>query len=198
MQREHATAEHHDSDGPPTGPPAGLYRRDFHAWASDQARALRQAADSRARGDAEAFREAIAGLDLENLAEEVAGLAKSEQRELRNRLTTVVEHLLKVQLSPAAEPRAGWQSTARRGRVEIARLLEDSPSLRAELYPLLDKARGDAWMLVLGELRDRGEAPAKGTAARASARAMHRALGDYTPERVLDPNWWPATDGGGT
>ncbi len=184
MQSKRTKANRRDSDGPPIGPPADLYRQDFHAWASDQARALRQAADSRARGDTEAFREAIAGLDLENLAEEIAGLAKSEQSELRHRLTTVVEHLLKLQHSSAPEPRAGWRNTVRHSRIKIARLLEDSPSLKAKLPDALDKAREDGRALAPGALKDCGE----DLTDMAQIRGM---LLDYTLKRVLDPDWWP-------
>ena len=188
MQRRRATAERRDDHGPPVG----LYEQDFHAWASEQARVLRRAGESRARGDAEAFREATAALDYENLAEELDSLGRSELRELRHRLTTIVEHLLKLQFSPAAEPRVGWRSTVQRGRIEVARLLEDSPSLRAKLPSALGKAKLDAAVLVLAELKDRGEASAEGLAgAAALATAMDRALRDYTPAQVRDRDWWP-------
>jgi hypothetical protein len=166
------------------GPPTDLYREDFHAWAADQAEALRLAADS--RGDPKALQEAIGGLDLENLAEEVAGLAKSEQRELRNRLTTVMEHLLKLQHSPTTEPRPGWRNTVLRSRVEILRLLEDSPSLRAELPALLEQAKLDALAVLPAEMAERREGDALKL-----AKAMREALKAYTPDRVQDRAWWP-------
>lgn len=180
-------AERQDSDGPSVD----LYRQDFHAWATEQARALHRAGEGRARGDARALRDALSTLDFENLSEELAGLGRSELRELRHRLATVVEHLLKLQFSPATDPRAGWRSTVQRGRVEIARLLEDSPSLKAELPASLDKAKADAAELVPAELADRGEAPVKGLEALAMATTIDQATRDYTLDRVQDRDWWP-------
>ncbi len=182
MQRGHAAAvEHHDDDGPPV---VDLYHRDFHAWALEQAQALQRAGES--RGAPEALRGAIADLDLENLAEEITGLAKSEQRELRKRLTTIVEHLLKVQHSPAPRPRVGWRGTVQRTRREVRRLLEDSPSLEKELQSLLDEAKEDAVEPVSADLEDRAEGEAGKLAG-----AMRKALRHYTREQVLDPDWWP-------
>lgn len=183
MQRARLLAERYGSGGPPA---VDLYHRDFRAWALEQARALRRARDGRAHGNAEALQEAIAALDLENLAEEVGALAKSESRELRSRLATIVEHLLKAQHSPAAGPLAGWRGTVQRSRAEISRLLENSPSLKAELPELLDEAAVDAVGPVAVDLEDRGEGE-----ARELAGSMREALRDYTPERVLDPGWWP-------
>ena len=188
MQRRRAAAERHDDHGPP----ADLYRQDFYAWASGQARALHRAGEGRARGDAGAVRDALSALDFDNLAEELDSLGRSELRELRHRLTTIVEHLLKLQFSPAEGPRAGWRSTVRRGRIEVARLLEDSPSLKAELLPSLNKAKLDAGALVLAELESHGEVPVKLVkTATLTVAVMEALLGDHTLERVQDRDWWP-------
>ena len=50
-----------------------------------------------------------------------------------------IEHLLKLQASPAREPRAGWRATVRRCRLRVEDLLKDNPSLR----PLTDKVVAD-------------------------------------------------------
>lgn len=95
-----------------------LYERDFYAWCTDQAAALRAS-----RTDA---------LDLAHLAEEVDALGITLKRELRSRLATILMHLLKLRFQPERATES-WQATIRRERREIALLLEDSPSLRSIL-----------------------------------------------------------------
>ena len=97
-----------------------LHDTDFLAWTRDQAEALRAAAQLGANMP----------LDWELLAEEIEGLGKQLQFELANRLDTVIEHLLKLQFSPARQAYAGWRRTIRRSRSEIERLLEGNSSLR--------------------------------------------------------------------
>jgi hypothetical protein len=48
-------------------------------------------------------------LDLEHLAEEVADLGHSERDAVRSQVRRVIEHLLKLEYSPATEPRDGWK-----------------------------------------------------------------------------------------
>ncbi len=96
-----------------------LYEQDFHAWL------LEQAAHARGgRTDA---------LDLENIAEELEGLARADRREIRNRMEVLVAHLLKLAYGTARRPRRGWTSTAQEQRRRIGLILDDSPSLRS--YP---------------------------------------------------------------
>jgi hypothetical protein len=61
------------------------YEEDFVAWLEDQAQHAR-------RGEIDA-------LDLENIAEELEGMARSDRREIRNRLTVLLTHLLKYMTS---------------------------------------------------------------------------------------------------
>jgi len=84
-----------------------LYDQDFVRWTEQQAGALRQAKGSNLP------------LDWENLAEEIESLGRSDRRELRSQITRILRHLLKLEASPAAEPRAGWRSTIREARSEI-------------------------------------------------------------------------------
>jgi hypothetical protein len=58
----------------PSNAPA--YEKDFVAWLEDQARHAR-------RGETDA-------LDLDNIAEELEGMARSDRREIRNRLTVLL------------------------------------------------------------------------------------------------------------
>ena len=66
---------------------AALYDEDYYAWAKGQAEALRDLAEARWNGP----------LDLENLAEEVDDLARSEWRAVRSQTTRLIEHLLKLE-----------------------------------------------------------------------------------------------------
>ncbi|MCP5177097.1 MAG: DUF29 domain-containing protein [Moraxellaceae bacterium] len=69
------------------------YKTDIIAWANEQAAFIRAG-----RFDL---------LDLENIAEEIEDVGKSEQRELENRMSILLAHLLK------------WQLKARRGQLTI-------------------------------------------------------------------------------
>ncbi len=99
-----------------------LYEEDTVAWAENQAAALRAAAQDGSNQE----------LDWENLAEEIEDLSKSRRHELHSRIRTVVEHLVKLEYSPAQfEPRNGWRDSIQHARIEIEDvLLETSPSLK--------------------------------------------------------------------
>src|SRR5271154_4125624 len=91
---------------------ASLYDQDFHQWALDQARAVRELRDAAARpGAARTVRHA---LDWDNLIEELEGLAKGVRSELRSRLLTIIQHLVKLELSTAVDMRHGWEETVQR------------------------------------------------------------------------------------
>ena len=50
-------------------------------------------------------------IDWENVAEEIETLGRSERRVVASRIQMIVEHLLKLTVSPAAGPRQGWART---------------------------------------------------------------------------------------
>src|SRR5207248_6685501 len=93
-----------------------LYDEDFVLWSKQQAEALRAAG----RGSTNQ------PIDWENVAEEIEGLAASERRELRSQIRRIILHLLKLEFSPAAEPRRGWFESAGDARSQIEDLLETS------------------------------------------------------------------------
>jgi hypothetical protein len=107
-----------------------LYDQDLVLWSEEQARALREA--GRAGWNAP--------IDWENVAEEIESLGKSDRRALASRIATIIEHLLKLQASPAGEPSRSWVDTVMRERRDIDGVLEDSPSLRREIGRMIDKA----------------------------------------------------------
>ena len=111
--------------------PAPAYEKDFVAWLEDQARRAR-------RGE---------GLDLENVAEQLEGVARSDRREIRSRLSILLTHLLKCTAHPK-KPSLSWPGTIGDQRDRIADLIEDSPSFRNYPAEILERcyprARRDA------------------------------------------------------
>jgi hypothetical protein len=53
---------------------------------------------------------------------------------------TIIEHLMKLQTSPAVDPRIGWMETISRSRVDIEEYLEDTPSLKPKIPAMLAQA----------------------------------------------------------
>ena len=121
-----------------------LYEQDFYAWGYDQAKAIRAAHAAFSDSGTNDLRASLSELDWENLAEEIEALSRKDRRELRERIATVIEHLIKLQFSPAEAPRAGWEETIVRSREAIAAILDDSPSLRQTLRGLITQATGSA------------------------------------------------------
>ena len=85
--------------------PKELYQEDFHVWTQRQAELLR----------ARRYDE----LDLEHLIEEVEDLGAAAKKSVRSRARTIIEHLLKLQHSPAVDPRPGWRDTVRGQRDDL-------------------------------------------------------------------------------
>ena len=146
----------------------GLYEEDFVRWAETQAGALRRAADAGSN----------LPLDWVNIAEEIESLGRAERRELKSRIGNLTEHLLKLELSSASQPRAGWLETVGRERREIELLLEDSPSLRGEVAGIASAVWPRAVKSVAEVLAERGEVSLE-------ARIEIGATG-YTVEQLLE------------
>ena len=102
-----------------------LYDADFHAWTQEQAKLLREH-----QWDL---------VDVANLIEEVETLGRQERRELRNRLTVLLGHLLKWHFQPQKQSNS-WLATIREQRREVATLLQENPSLKAYLSEALQLA----------------------------------------------------------
>jgi hypothetical protein len=95
-----------------------LYERDFHAWTSEQAALLRARKFSSA--------------DIDNIAEEIESMGRSERRELVNRLSVLALHLLKWRFQPALRG-ASWRLSIEEQRYRLASHLRDNPSLKSKL-----------------------------------------------------------------
>ncbi len=117
---------------------ADLYELDFAAWAERNAELLR----------AGRFSE----VDLENVAEEIEDLAKSERRALRSRLGRLIQHLLKWQLQPEKRS-TSWQRTIAQQRQAISLLLQESPSLKPGFAEQAGQAYADGARLAAIEMR---------------------------------------------
>jgi hypothetical protein len=147
-------------------PPAGdLYERDFPLWAERQAALLRGGR----------FDE----LDLENLIEEVEGLADTRLAAVLSNAAEVIEHLLKLQHSPATDPRNSWRASVREHRRRL--WIESTPRLTqilADRLPeLYARARDDA----AAGMRDHGEHAAADALPAACPYSLDQITGD----------WWP-------
>ena len=94
------------------------YDDDFFAWTQEQARLLR---------DGE-----LADIDVENLAEEIESMGRSNRRELRSRLAVLIMHLLKWRYQPVFRS-TSWSGTIREQRTQIRELVDESPSLSSML-----------------------------------------------------------------
>ncbi|NBC31954.1 MAG: DUF29 family protein [Alphaproteobacteria bacterium] len=151
-------------------PDHGLYDQDFVDWTRKQAAELRRLAELRAN--------LTAGLDLENLAEEIESLGQRDRRAVISALARIVEHLLKLEYARADRPRAGWKHSVKKQRDRLRDVLDQSPSLRAEVPGLLPKAL------------QRGHDYAADSLAAREPQAELPAEAGYTAGQVLD-DWWP-------
>ncbi len=106
-----------------------LYEQDFISWTEQQAGMLR----------AESQRRTNAALDWEHLAEEIEGLGRSELSELASQVRRIVLHLLKLEFSPAMEPRRGWRDSIDDARAEIESRVRRDPGLKARLDEIIDE-----------------------------------------------------------
>jgi len=113
-----------------------LYETDFYRWTFEQSKLL-------ALGN-------LDGLDLENLAEEIASLGRQERQELENRLGVLIGHLLKWEFQPELRGKS-WRSTIIEQRDRIKLHLKDNPSLKSYLDEAVIEAHRLALSLVVRE-----------------------------------------------
>ena len=148
-----------------------LYKKDYYAWTKQQAAELRRLAAARSKST----------LDLENLAEEVESLGQSDLNTVRSQVRRIIEHLLKLEFSPSAEPRAAWRYSIAEARDDIEDHLTASmrPDVEAGLRKLFGRGRRAA---ALG-LSQHGEVEA--------AKALP-ATCPYDLDQIVGHDWYPA------
>jgi hypothetical protein len=100
------------------------YDQDFYAWAKRNAELMRQGKWSE--------------IDAEHVVEELEHMGKSQKRELISRLAVLLAHLLKWQYQQDKRSDS-WVTTVVTQRAEIQLLLDDSPSLRHDVYAFVEK-----------------------------------------------------------
>jgi hypothetical protein len=142
-----------------------LYGEDFYAWSKAQADLLR----ARRFGD----------LDLEHLIEEVEDLGEALYRSARSRLRTIIEHLLKLEHSPARDPRGGWVETVMTQRSDLEDELTASlrPRIEQALARTYDQARRNA----AATLREHGEQSAADALPATCPYTFDQLTGDWLP-----------------
>jgi hypothetical protein len=152
--------------------PKRLYGADFVLWSRQQAAALRAAAQGATNQP----------LDWENLAEEIESLGISQRSALRSQIRRIIRHLVKLEYSPAIDPRRGWEESIGDARAEIEDLLETSPSLRAELDSDIAAQAKRAIELAIGDLKRYGETSGLDVSRiRGTSYGREQVLGDWFP-----------------
>jgi Domain of unknown function DUF29 len=146
-------------------PPSDLYESDVYAWSNEQAALLRA--------------RRFADLDLEHVISEIEEVGGSLYREVRARVRTVIEHLLKLEHSPAPEPRAGWEKTIRTARADLADDL--TPSLRPRIETNLARFYQAARIEAAESLREHGEHAVADALPQTCPYTLDQITGDWLP-----------------
>ncbi|CAK0781713.1 DUF29 domain-containing protein [Gammaproteobacteria bacterium] len=140
------------------------YEQDVVAWANEQAGLLRTK-----RFDL---------LDWEHLADEIADVGKSEQRELASRIVVLLAHLLKWEYQPERRG-TSWQITIRNQRRGIVRRLNSTPSLKRELE------NQEWWDAVWDD--------ATAQAAQETGLSSFPEICPWTVTELFNPDWFPGS-----
>jgi hypothetical protein len=127
------------------------YDVDFYAWTQRQGALLRRLAAGERVNDAD--------FDWRNIAEEIETLGRSERGAVASSIRNIMQHLMKLEASPARDPRSGWRATIRRERVDIEALLEENPSLKPAVDKMITQELPRARRLALASLEEYGETP---------------------------------------
>ena len=100
---------------------------------------------------------------------------------MRSQVRRIIEHLLKLEVSPSAEPRADWRYSIVQARDEVEDHLTASmrPDVAAELPKLFGRGRRDA---ALGLLKHGERDAAKGLPSSCP----------YSFDQIVDHDWYPA------
>lgn len=147
-----------------------LYDSDLLTWSEQQADLLRRVAAGERVNDQ---------VDWENIAEEIEAVGRSERSSLASHVGTVIEHLAKLEASPAVDPRLGWQETIIRTRGRIDTLVQRDKGLRAALDRVVAEEHAAALKLVTSLLALHRETP------RVPLDQIR-----YTTDQVCG-DWWP-------
>lgn len=92
-----------------------LYDSDYYLWSERQAALIRE----------RKFDE----LDVENVAEEIESLGRSDRRAVRSQVRRLLVHLLKWQFQKSRRSQS-WRRSINSAREELRVIVEESPSLK--------------------------------------------------------------------
>lgn len=112
------------------------YEKDFYAWTLHNAELIRKGK--------------LSEIDIENIAEEIESMGRSDKRELVSRLAILISHLIKWRFQPSRQGNS-WKVTIKEQRRQVIDLLNESPSLKHELELKLTRAYEQAISIVLDE-----------------------------------------------
>ena len=148
---------------------AGLYEVDHYVWALAQAGTLRRLHAERTN----------LPLDFEHLAEEIEGLARAERSAVRSRVRRILEHFLKLEFSPASQPRGGWRGSI----IEARARLDDelTPSLKLDIEEQLERLYRRAREQAANALVDNDEAEAAAALPLRCPYTLEQILGEWYP-----------------
>jgi hypothetical protein len=149
---------------------AALYDADYYEWTLEQAALLRGMTR----------RPGAVPLDFEHLAEEVEDLGREQLHAAESRTVRTLEHLLKLEHSPAAGPRYGWMRTIVEARHALARKL--TPSIERKVRAALPDHYAVARRLAALALAEHGEH---------DAAAALPADCPYTFDQIRAQDWYP-------
>ena len=143
-------------------PRSQLYDSDFYAWAHEQAALLREGK--------------LSSADIDNIAEEIESMGRSEKRELVSRLTVLLLHLLKWRFQPEFRS-TSWRLSIEEQRLKITSHLADNPSLKT----MLPAAIVESYQLaVIGARRETG-----------LSRENFPTACPWRFEQMMDSDFWP-------
>ena len=147
-----------------------LYDQDLYAWAQEQAALLRTGK--------------LHELDLEHLIEEIEDVGHSQRDAIASHLVILLTHLLKLSIAASHLPHdweragRGWRTTCRTQRRLLAKRLRRNPSLR----PTVPEECVEAYEIARDEAATALEVD----------EATVPLVCPWTPEQVLDADFWPA------
>jgi len=167
----------------PDEPDLGQYEKDYVTRAMSQAQALRAMREVTLNRE-DSSTDLLRVIDWEHLAAEIEGLARRQRLDLTAGLGMAVEHLVRLEFSPAWEPRDAWIATLRRERDRMTSILRHSPSLWPEVPDMIRDCCNEAVRAAADWLERQGD-----TAEAMEAR-MRRFGTGYQTDQVLGA-WIP-------
>jgi hypothetical protein len=153
---------------------ADLYEHDSYAWALDQAEKLR-AWPQHLRPN---------GIDIENIAEEIESLGRSDARAMESLFEQLFLHLLKLRHVPDQTPGGHWRKETTAFRKQLRRFAaarRGSPKLWSERHGIAADAWRSAADTFCREARIDGLPPP----------ALPETLPFDLDRQALDLDWYP-------